>query len=567
MTTSTAPDTTSGTDARAGSSAAVILGIGLAIFVAALCVNPVPESDLFWQLRTGELIVHNHQAPHSDIYSWTRHGTPWVAHEWLSFVILWTSFHLAGFGGLYLLTAAVALGLFTLQYRLLLRQTNSPLISFALACLAALTMAPFLQPRPQLATYLFSLMTLSTILSIRSGQRTNRIFLLVPLFALWANLHAGVLIGLALLVIFAIGEFVGKVTSRESVDGRPVWLTLLGAALACFAATLLTPYSYHEYQNILSTITNSTAMNIVAEWASPDFHQPFGRQVEILIVVLAYGMFFSRLKRGPSDILLILILIHEALNANRNVPLLAILGTVIAASHIQSALTAHLHALNSAGETKGETPDSLIGERVPSTIAALIAVCAAFYGIAQASGMVRSFGPSTGSTLDRIGKTVVVYGTYPDHACAFIEKEQFPSTMRMFNIYGDGGFLTWRMPDRPVFIDSRADVYFGKTLEDYRKVSSLRYGWRDILAEYGVDMIVVSASERQALQYLPAPDWALVYLDYSSLDAGKPDDGQANTLILIKREPQYAGLIDRCRRDCPAYAGARRENPDWASLQ
>jgi hypothetical protein len=131
MTTSTAQTTTSDASDRAGTSAAMILGIGLILFVVALCVNPVPESDLFWQLRTGEWIVHNHQAPHSDLYSWTRRGTPWVAHEWLSFVILWATYHAAGFGGLYLLTAASVACLFALVYRVMLRQTESASQAFA----------------------------------------------------------------------------------------------------------------------------------------------------------------------------------------------------------------------------------------------------------------------------------------------------------------------------------------------------------------------------------------------------------------------------------------------------
>jgi hypothetical protein len=300
-------------------------------------------------------------------------------------------------------------------------------------------------------------------------------------------------------------------------------------------------------------------MNIVAEWASPDFHQTFGKEVEVLIGVIAYGMLFSRERRRTAEILLVVGLIHEALTANRNVPLLALIGTAVAARHIQSAIRYHLRLDHAAAE------QSLLGNRPPATVALVLAICAAFFGMAQASAGIRSFGPSTGSALDRIGKTIVVYGSYPTAACAFIEREGFPSTMRMFNVYGDGGFLEWCMPDRPVFIDSRADVYFGKVLEDYRKISATRYSWRDLLDSYGVDLVVVSARERQTIQYLAAPDWALVYVDNANLTSD--DESKANTLIFIKRQPQYGALIDRCRRDCATMTDVKRQYAAWASTR
>ena len=558
MTTELPEGTGKKSDQTTASTSTGILGIALILLVVALCVNPVPESDLFWQLRTGEWIVSNHAAPHADLYSWTRPGTPWIAHEWLSFAVLWQCFHLAGFGGLYLLTAAAVATIFGLHFAFINRETRSPLLTFLLCAGCAVVASPFFQPRPQLATYLFSLITLHILLEFRSGAATaKRLALLVPMFVVWANLHAGMLIGLALIGIFAIGEVVSSVVDRN----RRLWPALLATAVACFAATLITPYSYHVYANILSTISNSTAMSIVAEWASPDFHQEYGKQIELLIAAIVYGMFFTRLRREPADALLLLVLVHEALSANRNGPLLAILGVTVAAKHIHSAINWHLFRADTAPAT------SLAGSTPPGTIALVLAAAFVLFGFANASRSVRAFGGSTGSTLHRIGQTIVVYWTYPEAACDFIRREQFPSTMHMFNSYDDGGFLAWRMPERPVFIDSRADVYFGHVLEDYRKVNSLKYGWDAILTRYGADMIVVSVSNRQVRQYLSSTDWALVYVDDADLSTNKEDEGKRNTAIFVKRQAIYGELIERCRRDCPAYPNVARNYTQWASVK
>src|SRR5271170_6069426 len=55
-----------------------------AIGVFAMAVRGVVDPDVWWHLRTGQLILQNHHLFNSDPYSFTRFGQPWVNHEWLS---------------------------------------------------------------------------------------------------------------------------------------------------------------------------------------------------------------------------------------------------------------------------------------------------------------------------------------------------------------------------------------------------------------------------------------------------------------------------------------------------
>ena len=72
-----------------------ILALGLFTMAARGMTDP----DVWWHLRTGQLILQNHSLFHTDPYSFTRFGQPWINHEWLSEVLLFGIYRLAGFGG------------------------------------------------------------------------------------------------------------------------------------------------------------------------------------------------------------------------------------------------------------------------------------------------------------------------------------------------------------------------------------------------------------------------------------------------------------------------------------
>lgn len=540
---------------------AIVIAVAIVVYAVALCVNPGPENDLFWQLRTGQTIMSTHAIPHFDTYSWTRRGTPWVAHEWLTFVLFWIAYAWKGFAGVWLLTAAVAAVMVALLYALILRETSratasggpgAPATAMVLTAFASTAAGAFFQPRPQIFTYLFTLVTLAIIMRIRRAGPTPLQWLVVPLFILWANLHAGVLVGVAQFALFAIGDAVIEWRG----NGKTHWRLIAALTGTCFLATLATPYSYHEYQNILSTVTNSTAMNNVAEWASPNYHNTFGKLFEGYVLLLLAGLFLTRLRHDPVELIVCAVFLHEALTESRNVPLLALTATVLMARHLQSALVRILNGdrLPIEDGLPRLPADSLFGSSPSMIITAAMFAAICFAGLMRVETTIKNSAPQTGPTLDRIALASISYGDHPSRAAAFIERENIPATIRMYNSYDEGGFLIWRMPEHPVFVDSRADVYFGPTFDEVRDVTIGVIGWRTLMDKNGVDMIFSPVSDPQSRGYLEAPDWALVYVDHPDIDKPRSGYDTNNTFIFIRRVPQYTGLIARCRRDCPALA-------------
>ncbi|MGA9964369.1 MAG: hypothetical protein WBQ10_04125, partial [Terriglobales bacterium] len=72
----------------------------LALGLFTMAARSVTDPDVWWHLRTGQLIVQTHRVFHTDPYSFTRFGKPWVDHEWLSQVLMFGLYRLAGWGGL-----------------------------------------------------------------------------------------------------------------------------------------------------------------------------------------------------------------------------------------------------------------------------------------------------------------------------------------------------------------------------------------------------------------------------------------------------------------------------------
>ena len=78
----------------------VFVGV-LALGLFTMAGRGVIDPDVWWHLRTGQLMMQNHALFHTDPYSFTRFGEPWVNHEWLSQILLFNLlYRVSGFGGL-----------------------------------------------------------------------------------------------------------------------------------------------------------------------------------------------------------------------------------------------------------------------------------------------------------------------------------------------------------------------------------------------------------------------------------------------------------------------------------
>src|SRR5260370_5285844 len=66
------------------------------------CSPRFDDPDLWWHVKVGQIIWNTHQIPQTDQFSFTAQGHPWIAHEWLSQVVLYLTWRTGGYSALLL---------------------------------------------------------------------------------------------------------------------------------------------------------------------------------------------------------------------------------------------------------------------------------------------------------------------------------------------------------------------------------------------------------------------------------------------------------------------------------
>ncbi|HLQ52120.1 MAG TPA: hypothetical protein VK129_11520, partial [Terriglobales bacterium] len=230
----------------------------------------VADPDFWWHLRSGELIVRSHTILRTDPFSFTRFGHPWINHEWLSDVLIFCLYRVAGFGGLIVSFAAISAATLLFVY---LRCPGRPYFAAVFTVCGAIASTPTWGVRPQMFTLLFAAIFLVILDKARSDPKL--LWWTVPLTLLWANLHAGYALGIALLALSLVGTVLDIALGVESWARRAAGLRNLGLALvACVAVVAVNPNGVRLYTYPFETLGSKAMQSYIHEWFSPNFHDP-----------------------------------------------------------------------------------------------------------------------------------------------------------------------------------------------------------------------------------------------------------------------------------------------------
>ena len=221
------------------------------------------DPDTFWHLVVGQHIITDHSFPVVDQYSYTRAGAPWIAKEWLSQVMLYWAYSSAGWKGLALLTATIAALSYSILFAWLCRRVE-PIVALTITVVTFSLGTESLLARPQIFFYLLLTLCACGLVGAVESKRTP--WWLVPLTALWANLHASFPIALVLAALFGL-EAVASAAPDERTRTGAKWALVLLAALA---ATGATPYGYGPLLVSLKLV-GSKEINAINEWMPMGF--------------------------------------------------------------------------------------------------------------------------------------------------------------------------------------------------------------------------------------------------------------------------------------------------------
>jgi hypothetical protein len=412
-----------------------------------LVQGDVCDPDVWWHLRTGRWIVEHRALPTLDYFSDYGRGKPWVAYSWLVELLLYGLCQAFGIFGLRIFMAMMTVAILGALYAMLRRLQPNHRLTAMMILVATIGSFTLFSPRPWLFSILFFIIEIDLLLTAgRSGNRRLLLWLL-PLFALWANVHIQCMAGLVFLGFAVIEPLLARMLPDGCVspDARRLPLGwLLGIFVLSAAAILVNPYHFRLYVVALDMVGQTALYNRIAEVLAMPFRT--WSNWAVLAVALAATFAIGRKRQiRPLLVLAMAAAVYFGFRSQRDAWMVLVTG---------------LAALASAIAPPGFVR-SAVG-RWQDPLAALVVMVALALGIA---------------CLHRQPLSEKIAGEFPARAVEFVSRQRL--TGPMYNLFDWGGYLMYALPEIPVNIDGRTVVHGEqRVLRNWSTVYG-RDGWQD----------------------------------------------------------------------------------------
>lgn len=462
-------------------AAAGLVGFGL------FWLGPtVADPDLWGHVRFGLDVLRDGGVAQVDPYSYRTAGRRWINHEWLAEALFAGAYRIAGPGGLVGVKLAAAGAILGLAYRHLRR---SGMGAGGAAGLLAASCVPFRlglnSVRPQMFTYLLFLGVLLVLDGARAG-RGRRLGLLPPLFALWANLHGGVLAGLGIVGVWVAGRVVGAGWGRDEGPGGRAAALARGLVLlaACVAATGLNPYGFGLLGFLLRTAT--VPRPEITEWAPLEPGSVPGAVGLGLVLLGIAGLIGGRRPVRAEEVAVFAAACVLPMAASRHYPLFAAALWVVAGPHLAEAAGRRGRAGGPAGR--------------------------AALGVLAAGMLVAGV-----ASLPRLGCIRIEpgYFAFPARAVALLRNGGVSGNLAL--PYNWGEYAIWHLGPRvKVSVDGRRETVYSEGA--YARSWDFQRGtgrWDRLLAEGPTDLVLTANGSPTMNLMAREPGWRALYQDSS----------------------------------------------------
>jgi hypothetical protein len=448
------------------------LWAGVAVYVLFLLAGNrlLIDPDTMWQVTVGQWIIDHHAVPRTDVYSFTMRGQPWISTQWLAQVAYAQAYAIAGWSGPVVLATSAIAATFALLTRFLNRHlTESKTLVFVAAALA-LTV-PHLLARPHVLAMPVMVAWTGGLIAA-ADRRGAPSFWLLPLMALWANLHGGFVLGLALIVPIALDAvWRVNVASRRALALR--WAAF---GIAALAAGCCTPYGWNSLLASEKILALGTALPLIVEWEPANFGSLGALEICLL---LGLGLALWRgIRLPPMRIVLLLGLLHMG----RAAEILALLAPLALAAPLARQI--------------GGADMSHSGAAAP------------LRGVLFASlGIVLMAGTFAYASVHRFEPHA--HGA-PAAAVAELKKL---NVARVFNDYDFGGYLI--ASGVAPFIDGRTELYGEKFFVDHNAASGLMEpdNLFRLLDQYRIEATLMRTQSAATKLLYHVDGWHKVYAD------------------------------------------------------
>ncbi len=398
----------------------------------------VLDLDVWLHLKAGDWIIQHRAMPHVDPFSRTAAGRPWIAYSWIYEVLLSLGYRWFGLVGLGLSGTIVTLTVAYSVFWMINRLSGRFWFSCILAIGACYSFLFNIMPRPAFASMALLCVMLTLILEASRSGQVKLLYWLPLVFLFWANIHIQFVYGIFLLGIFVSVNLAQRLITYFGFS--PAWLPagtlpadkLLVIFAACVLATGVGPYSFHLYQVVYSYSKAKIPYSIVAELLPLDFHSP-RHYVELL---LAGAAFYS-----------------VGWNKKIDVFKLALLAacSFVAFRTLRDAWFICIPAAACIADLRPAPAERQHAVRFPQIMAVAGVVVLSLLLFAHQL------------EFDTAGLDRAVRSNFPVDAADFIRQHHVEGPL--YNTFRWGDFLIWYLPEYPVAIDGRTDLYGDEMVE------------------------------------------------------------------------------------------------------
>ncbi|OAI41716.1 hypothetical protein AYO40_02385 [Planctomycetaceae bacterium SCGC AG-212-D15] len=496
----------------------VLTGCACAMLVL-VGLRPISDVDLFWQLKLGQMMLHEGGLVKGDPFTFTHAGEPFAPLCWLAQVVYAVVFQFGEWRALQILDNLLFVGAFGVA-ALSVRPSDAR--SAALAGALALGFVIAL-PHNSLRPQTFALFAFALLLALRVGPLPTwgKIVAGAILLVLWQNLHPSVVVGGVALAAVTAGDAWEWWRGRRELDAQArepkasaparasgSWTTNLCLLVLVGLAQFATPVGF----KILAVSQRNRELSLrppqpAREWLP--CWDPFVARDALPAMALAGGLSVILLLRcrsrvRPADLALALVMGALAAWSFRFALFMAVALVPVWARWMQEALPPDLFP-----EPAPTPPDARPPLRVLVQAAVLVVVLAAVLPVLLRS---RTF-------TDDV----------PGLALGALEPK-VPAG-RIYNFQPYGGPLSFANDDWRVLMDGRIYVYSNTEWDDYYAAASGATSVDRLVERYSPDAFFLHPIVQKGLidRLLVHPQWQMIY----------PRENQPfdNCCVFVRREP------------------------------
>jgi hypothetical protein len=456
---------------------ALIVAVGAECLVKRLYVL---DPDVWWHVCVGSWIVQHRAFPETGIFSRTAASHPWRAYSWGYEVLISRSYEWFSFIGMGIFGTALTVGAAVAVFFLLYRISRRFWVAWLLAAVVYAAFLFYIAPRPVFITAILFSITLTLLLEAQRSGNVRFLYSLPLVFLLWANCHIQFFYGIATVGLFAAINLFQRIliSLARYPDSFARSMLPVGKVLVvfgfCVVATCLGPYSFHLYEVVFGYATSKIIYRMINEFQPPSF-KFFNQYIELMLAAAGfYAIGFAK-KIDPFKLALL------------------ILGSIFAVRTVRDAWFVCIPAAAIIADLFAREKENPATELRSKELGMKDWAGVAFASILLLLLVGRNVGFDTRS-LDR-----AISKDYPVDAVNFLRRN--PVGGPLYNSFNWGGFLIFYMPQYPVSIDGRTDLYGDAINEQYWDTQEAKdsYSTDPYLAEAGVVLLPTKLAISTAL--------------------------------------------------------------------